>query len=618
MTYLMRLTRRRRSGFRNERDVVERPRRRCQELSVLTLMALVVPLPSIAAASATETAEPSAQSVGTADEDCAGSLTAPPWETKEPRPPWAGQMPEPQDTGVRRIDAEVDAANGDRIYARVFLPDAYKVQPLPTVLELWHASAQFYGGVLGLCDIEPAAVFLVRRGYAVVIADIPGTGNSTGCWDLGGPAEQQAGNALVNWIAGQGWSNGAVAMRGESGAALSQFATAATRPVALKATIPISPTPPYETFHTGAVTMEQRGLTAYLFGLQAAPATNPTSPDYSDTLVEVACPADYAKWNDPEGTLDAYWRQHHLPLLAARSNAAVMTTVGSPFKDPVHIGWDGMWRALEANAVPRKGFVGSTWGHQAPTIPNWPLHELRWFEHWLKGNDTGVMAEPPLTLVDQADDQRLAAGFPTEIVSWHASAGRLGGPPQKGTATYTDIPGAPQSILREGGGSLDYISEPVTMPIRFSGAGRLVLSASIDTTDTDFAVIVYDRSPGDNIESPEDDILKAITWGYLDARHRKAIDQPGGPVLPDAVEQYRVQLAGTEWTLPVGHSLQLYLASSDGCTPATSVVGPEPFTPPCSEIGTLRSDGSRAKVTIHEGPGLTRLEFPYARSRTPQ
>ncbi|MFN2556209.1 MAG: CocE/NonD family hydrolase C-terminal non-catalytic domain-containing protein [Nitriliruptorales bacterium] len=186
---------------------------------------------------------------------------------------------------------------------------------------------------------------------------------------------------------------------------------------------------------------------------------------------------------------------------------------------------------------------------------------------------------------------------------FHASACKLGGHPQKGTVTYTDIPGATQSVLRSGGGSRDYIGQPTSVPIRISGVGRLLLTASIDTTDTDFAVIVYDRNPVDGT-------LKAITWGYLDARHRKAIDQPGVDVVPGAVTDYRVQLAGTEWTLPAGHSLQLYVASSDGCTPATSVVGSEPLSPPCSEIGSLRSDGSRAKVTVHEGPGLTRLEFP--------
>src|SRR5688500_6872291 len=46
----------------------------------------------------------------------------------------------------------------------------------------------------------------VPRGYARAVADVIGTRNSSGCWDYGGPAEQQSGVDLVNFLAQQDWS----------------------------------------------------------------------------------------------------------------------------------------------------------------------------------------------------------------------------------------------------------------------------------------------------------------------------------------------------------------------------------------------------------------------------
>ncbi|CAN5178969.1 Xaa-Pro dipeptidyl-peptidase [soil metagenome] len=70
---------------------------------------------------------------------------------------------------------------------------------------------------------------LARRynpmGIARAVGDVLGTRGSTGCWDYGGPDEQQSGVDLVNFLAGDtpdvdgrvlDWSNGRVAMTGVS------------------------------------------------------------------------------------------------------------------------------------------------------------------------------------------------------------------------------------------------------------------------------------------------------------------------------------------------------------------------------------------------------------------
>src|SRR3712207_1992246 len=42
------------------------------------------------------------------------------------------------------------------------------------------------------------------------------TRGSTGCWDYGGPKEQQSGADVVRWLAEQPWSSGKVGMTGGS------------------------------------------------------------------------------------------------------------------------------------------------------------------------------------------------------------------------------------------------------------------------------------------------------------------------------------------------------------------------------------------------------------------
>ncbi len=54
------------------------------------------------------------------------------------------------------------------------------------------------------------------EGYTFVQVDLPGNGGSSGCNDWGGPVEQGAVAAAVEWAARQPWSNGNVALLGKS------------------------------------------------------------------------------------------------------------------------------------------------------------------------------------------------------------------------------------------------------------------------------------------------------------------------------------------------------------------------------------------------------------------
>lgn len=532
----------------------------------------------------------------------------------EPSPAWMAAMPKPVDTEVTVEDVIIPVAGGSGVSARVYRPTAYD-EPLPTILNIapsWSLSSGKEledAGLFDATDIGTAlpdcfGPFFLRRGYAVVLADMVGTHESGGCFDLGGPRDQAAGYATVEWIADQGWSNGRVGMHGLSFDGLAQYATAVAAPPALRAIAPTSATFYYELVHPGAVLSGMALTVGIEVVVDGLPAKDATSPDLIERLASNVCDPDYVRQVvSLDGTKDAYWRARDFPAMAGSIDAAVLHAVGSKPGDNIR-GFGQMWSALEKHEVPRKGLIGP-WGHNFPAVPGWLYTELRWDEHWVRGNDTGMMNEPSLTLIDQAGVLRTAETFPSSATAMRllAGGGQLDEDVPQGTATYVDVPQLPHGLMRHAQGArLIYRSAPFGDPTRISGAGALEVVASIDTTDTNFAAYVYDVD--------ENDIATPITWGYLDARHRISLEHPGTDVVPNAVERYKVELSATEYTVARGHRLELILSSSDDCL--SSGLGFFSVDPECQWHLGLVSDTTKATVMVHEGPGMTQLLLPVA------
>ena len=82
------------------------------------------------------------------------------------------------------------------------------------------------------------AELLLAHGYALVVADMRGTGASFGHQMPLMPSLGADGKAMIDWIATQPWCDGQVGMMGPSYLGWAQFATAAQRPAALKCIMP--------------------------------------------------------------------------------------------------------------------------------------------------------------------------------------------------------------------------------------------------------------------------------------------------------------------------------------------------------------------------------------------
>jgi len=78
---------------------------------------------------------------------------------------------------------------------------------------------------------------LFQKGWSVVLADLRGSGGSSGCLDILGPGEQTDIKTAVEWAAAQPWSTGKVAMYGKSYDGNTGVVGAAIRPKGLAAVV---------------------------------------------------------------------------------------------------------------------------------------------------------------------------------------------------------------------------------------------------------------------------------------------------------------------------------------------------------------------------------------------
>src|SRR5256886_6956308 len=106
----------------------------------------------------------------------------------------------------------VPGKNG-RTWVEITRPAGSAKVPVILTLSPYNTLGEQPGGWVS--DDSLASTY-VPKGYARAVADVLGTRNSTGCWDYGGPKEQQAGVDTVNALARQPWSSGQGAMIGGS------------------------------------------------------------------------------------------------------------------------------------------------------------------------------------------------------------------------------------------------------------------------------------------------------------------------------------------------------------------------------------------------------------------
>jgi uncharacterized protein len=221
-------------------------------------------------------------------------------------------------------------------------------------------------------------------------------------------------------------------------------------------------------------------------------------------------------------------------------------------------------------------------GMLPPGSLSWPWESLHvevlaWYDHWLKGRDTGVMDGDPIRYtVPGADGYRTTTTWPPLESTLTAFALRADGtlstdeglsgarayrylPQDSGQPSHLSPSTIPATLLWE--------TSPMTEPFDFAGNIERQLDASITALDTGFIVAIHDVA--------ESGASEPITVGWLRAS-LSIVDEPqsilGAPSLrcrePRIIPigksvSYRVAITPNAHRIAAGHRLRLILGSSD-------------------------------------------------------
>jgi putative CocE/NonD family hydrolase len=491
---------------------------------------------------------------------------------------------------VGRIRVEetvwIELVDGCRLAARLWLPEE-GTEPVPAILEyLPYRRRDRHRGDDAI--LHPA---FAAAGYASIRVDMRGAGDSGGVMTDEYTAREWADAVeVIEWIARQPWCSGAVGMIGLSWSGFNSLQIAALAPPALKAIVTTCASDDRyadDMHYMGGCLLNdnlQYGATLFTW-LATPPDPAIVGPRWREMwrerLAVVEPPA--ARWMR-HSDRDAYWRSGSVCEEYGTIEAAVLA-VG---------GWaDGytnaVLRLLSGLSCPRKGLIGP-WAHAFPHVAtpgpriDFINYVIRWWDHWLKGRDTGLMDEPMLTAwMQEAEPPQSRYGI--RKGRWIAEAvwpspniaplrldlgpSGLGGPSTafaqgiRSPATvgiasgewcpYGWGPDMPTDQREEDAGSLCFDSTPFDGPLQLLGGARLSLHVSCDGPEAMLAARLVDLAPNGS--------ASRITYGLLNLQHH------GGHERAEALvpgERYRleIKLKDVAYELPKGHRLRVALSTS--------------------------------------------------------
>ena len=530
-------------------------------------------------------------------------------------------------------DVEIALRDGVRLKADVFRPrDAGKV---PAIVNL--GSYQKDKHWVPPPDLEEKdnpymnwetvnPLWWVPRGYAAVRVDGRGSGKSPGQTDPFSLQEALDFYDSIEWAARQPWCSGKVGTLGISYYAMTQWLVANLKPPSLKAMIPWE----------GAADMYRDfayhgGI--FCFGFVANWYNNHMAHHLLGKPQQ-ANPDTFSKhwlWHYMRDSLDrgayrgrqAEWDRIDIPLY----------TVGN---------WSGMGLHLRGNT---EAYVRAKSKHKKLRIHAGthyhPFYaeearadQLRFFDHWLKGIDTGIMREPPVKLLIRTGGGknyrfRYENEWPLARTRWtrfylrptktrarkgEAAEGTLATTaPKKRAALSYSASGMTKAGVASASwtstalaGSLprlgvSFETAPLPAATEITGPINLVLWVSSSTDDMDlFATLRnIDRDGNDVWETGQQQQPVPVAKGWLRVSHRKL--DPGLslpyrpyhshderlPLKPGAIVRVEVEIWPTCMVFAKGHRMRLDIQPRDG-------VGSAPYT-------HYSADYNTGTNTIHTG-----------------
>ena len=534
--------------------------------------------------------------------------------------------------------------DGCRLAADVYLPQGGAAdETYPTILILTPYYRRFALCEGSASEASPNAAryrdFFVPRGYAVVVVDVRGTGASFGTRDsFRSPSEREDFGEVASWIVAQPWSDGVIGSTGISYLGAAACFLASTGHPAVKAIAPLFAV--WNTYvdhlYPGGVLLNKlaESYDQIMVGLdhdrRDVLARQPyfDNPDYSgpqpvddDTdgaLCRSAVREHLGNFHMPDFITEFRFTDDRLPYdpsFGAHSFSPCHYADGIAPDVAIYSisGWmDGAGFANGAIArflsLPNKKrhLLLGPWDHGARTNvspwrertePDFPVlgEVLRFFDHYLRGIDTGLGDEAPIHYYAMHEEAWHAApSWPPlpatkrlSLSSGNALAVEAG---EAGTDEYrVDFTvGTGVSTRHErlaalatseyyqdwhgrDAAMLSYTSEPLVADAEMSG--HPVLDLWIESSQGDAVIHAYlsEVEPDGTTRYVTEGVLRALhraesamptnerwTWPYRDFSRAKS-----RPLKPGEPARLHFALLPTAWTFRQGSRIRLSIAGAD-------------------------------------------------------
>ena len=504
-----------------------------------------------------------------------------------------------------RFDVPVPMRDGVDLSTDIYTPDGPGPFPALLVRTPYDNSDRRY---------VDEARFYASRGYIYAVQDCRGRYDSDGVF-YAWFDEASDGHDTLEWIGRQSWCDGNIGMLGASYDGFTQWAAARLRSPYLKAIAPrvMHSDTWRETHYFGGAF----ALTLALYwGLRNSARTrqNADAHDWDEVLRCLPLlDADRRSGRDVKYYQD--WIRHPAYDDYWREITNRYWDIDVPILNMT--GWfdvSGGGNFLNLKGMMREGISAKTRRSQKLIIGPWPHSlamstktgqidfgpgaevdlraiELRWFDHWLKGIENGIMDDPAITLFVMGENAwRKEREWPlarTRFIDYYLhSAGGAGGasctgsldtdrPSDEPPDRYTYDPWNPVPTL---GGNHDMPPEVLSVgpwdqrPIEaredvlvYTGAlleedvevtGPVVLKlyASSTAPDTDFTARLMDVYP--------DGRSMNLCEGVIRARYRDSFEHPS-LMEPGTVYEFTISLEVTSNLFKRGHRIRLDLSSSN-------------------------------------------------------
>ena len=544
------------------------------------------------------------------------------------------QPPALHERFVQKLDVMVPMRDGVHLAVDIYIPDAAGKFPALLAFAPHNKDLQAPALVDALAP-QPAwsalwqggaeagdSKYLTSRGYVHVIGNPRNVGKSE---DGGSPDTDLY--DLIEWMAAQPWCSGNVGMVGLSAYAASQWTAARLQPPHLKAIFPFDANAAYGFDDRPPFTFKRDlypGGVLHVFSyLLAGLGVFHGSVGRPGKL----SPEEEAQWREAMENPDYKIYSHMYNILTMKgqlfaSFKRVFNTLINPYDDEAGENLLRTERHFEEIKVPT--YTGAGWhalsykqhlqGAQqwfrgikvpkklilsGPAHMERPFHSfhdeiLRWYDHWLKGIDTGIMKEPPVKVwVMGANQWRYGDDWPLPETQWTKyylhSWERLRSEPfvSGSREAYADpdafaqMPPTQTRTVQ----NLRYMTDPLPEDTLVAGPVSLTLYAEIDQDDTNWIVILKDVGPDVSVRTAregERDLPgnlpeRELTRGWLKASMReldvkrstpwkpfhKLTRSSRKPVVPGEINEYQIEIMSTANLFEKGHRICLEITCLD-------------------------------------------------------